>query len=303
MPKLLQLLSMRDKKELPEEQCMHKEVSDLDKRVSINGSKKLPASISSASEPSTNPKLNSRRGRQIEKGIYNEEVVNAKNQGPSLVCPHCDKVYRTLAGYERHRARLKAHTSSATQGDFSEDLGHWIDLSTWRCSRCSKTFTGAAKIHHHIRLHCRVCPYVARSKTNIARHVRTHSQDRIFQCPLCDYKAVLKFSVTQHMLTHTKERPFPCNQCDYSARTSSQLASHKLRHSAGQQCYICGPTEESRRCRPNQPMNVPENITIDDTMCTVIENTAYHLDTLCKDYPGPNGYYFECVDKSNSEFS
>ena len=24
---------------------------------------------------------------------------------------------------------------------------------------------------------------------------------------------------------------------------------------------------------------------------------------LCNDYPGPNGYYFECVDKSNSQFS
>ncbi|GFO08972.1 hypothetical protein PoB_003547700 [Plakobranchus ocellatus] len=70
-----------------------------------------------------------------------------------------------------------------------------------------------------------------------------------------------------------------------------------------QQCYICGPTEERRRCQPNKLMDVPSNITIDDSMCTVIENTAYHLDELCQEYPAPQGYYFECVDKSNSQFS
>ena len=35
----------------------------------------------------------------------------------------------------------------------------------------------------------------------------------------------------------------------------------------------------------------------------LLSSMPFLPDVLCSDYPGPNGYYFECVDKSNSEFS
>jgi len=53
-----------------------------------------------------------------------------------------------------------------------------------------------------------VCEYKSAYKSNLSKHMMTHTGEKPFHCKLCDYKAAQKGSLLHHMKKHSKETWF-----------------------------------------------------------------------------------------------
>ena len=46
---------------------------------------------------------------------------------------------------------------------------------------------------------CPMCPYVSYNRSDVTKHMRTHTRDKPFQCFLCSYKCSQKCNLTAHI--------------------------------------------------------------------------------------------------------
>ena len=188
----------------------------------------------------------SQKEKELEGESSYKTIVQPDDAQPIILCNHCDKVFKSEAGFKRHQNKLKAETETGeneqTGRSVPEPTNFGDAVLDGKCPKCSKIFETDAELKRHIQMHCPTCCYVAPSRAVLERHLRTHTGTKLFHCPYCDFQAAVKSSVTLHIRTHTNKRPFPCDQCSYAARTSSQLISHKLTHSGDKpyRCNLCG---------------------------------------------------------------
>ena len=65
---------------------------------------------------------------------------------------------------------------------------------------CSIPGTNAqtGKLEHR----CSLCPYKSIFKSNMDKHLKTHSGEKPFACTVCNYKTIQKSNLTAHMLRH-----------------------------------------------------------------------------------------------------
>ncbi|GFU31439.1 hypothetical protein NPIL_147191 [Nephila pilipes] len=93
--------------------------------------------------------------------------------------------------------------------------------------------------------YCLLCSYSSLVKTNIIRHVRSHTNERPHCCPICNKSFITKESCQLHIRTHSGEQPYVCNICGkaFSQRGPGQ---QKLREDA----YYHWPDHKKvqRRC-------------------------------------------------------
>ncbi|KAB7493844.1 Zinc finger protein [Armadillidium nasatum] len=85
-------------------------------------------------------------------------------------------------------------------------------------------------------------------------------------CPVCHYVARDKTNLRKHIFTHTGEKPFNCNLCDYKTTQSSNLHSHvRRKHPTG---WKGGndefPQEDSTVLTENIPWKVEGQDSSDD---------------------------------------
>lgn len=81
------------------------------------------------------------------------------------------------------------------------------NLQKHECLYCHKTFTYAAHLVRHIRIHTGEQPYV---------------------CQICQKAFNEASNLQQHMIIHSGIKPFKCSVCDYSSTQSSNLKRHML---------------------------------------------------------------------------
>jgi hypothetical protein len=86
------------------------------------------------------------------------------------------------------------------------------------------------------------CGKVFRYKSEIVRHIATHSEFRPYICdhPGCNKSFKRRDALENHTRTHTKEKPFECphEECDLKFPTKASLRYHLLKHE-GQKVYKC----------------------------------------------------------------
>ena len=73
---------------------------------------------------------------------------------------------------------------------------------------------------------CQVCPYKARSSSQLQVHLRIHTGDTPYQCKKCGHYFKVKSDLKRHMRTHTGEKPYSCPEPDCAYRCS--IRSMKL---------------------------------------------------------------------------
>ncbi|KAJ8938078.1 hypothetical protein NQ318_021752 [Aromia moschata] len=102
--------------------------------------------------------------------------------------------------------------------------------------------------------YCKLCPYVARRKIDLSKHVLIHQRSlksRTYDCSFCSYKAKQKNNLVRHMLIHkdasetkhkshltrhmlihkdSSEMTYQCALCSYKAKQKDYLRRHMWIH-------------------------------------------------------------------------
>lgn len=178
-------------------------------------------------------------------------------------CPHCPCVYRDESSLNSHL--LSFHKSVAqylenmaappkkqfTPSNSDNVQGKWksdgINIKSYKCSECGKTFRHRSVLELHMRIHskdkpylCKVCGKGFRFSSYLQQHLIIHTGKKPYKCPDCGKD----FAFLQNMRTHQKlhqEKPFRCTSCRKGYSNETQLQHHMLSHNGDKphKCDLC----------------------------------------------------------------
>ncbi|GFU31436.1 uncharacterized protein NPIL_147161 [Nephila pilipes] len=114
--------------------------------------------------------------------------------------------------------------------------------------------------------YCLLCSYSSLVKTNIIRHVRSHTNERPHCCPMCNKSFITKESCQLHIRTHSGEQPYVCNICG-KAFTQRGPGQQKLREDA----YFHWPDHKKvqRRCVVCKDKGIRRRTSVSCKTCNV----------------------------------
>ncbi|XP_072036825.1 uncharacterized protein [Amphiura filiformis] len=167
-----------------------------------------------------------------ERNVHGNEMFRCNFQG-------CGKMFKTLYRREQHQSTHEAQIKRRKEG--------------YKCQYCKMMFPNIRDRAFHIRTHVSFkCEYEGCERTYITqtemrRHQKTHTAEKVVPCPLCSKKFISLRYVTKHMKIH-KEKTHPCDECDKSFKTQEALDKHKRLHT-GQGllvCQFCGKKMNSK---------------------------------------------------------
>ncbi|XP_066948866.1 longitudinals lacking protein, isoforms H/M/V-like isoform X13 [Macrobrachium rosenbergii] len=95
----------------------------------------------------------------------------------------------------------------------------------------------AATAHQLDKLYwCYQCKYRSDSKSNLLRHLRTHTGEKRHACPVCPYRAGQRSDLRRHLRVHAlrlAHNTLQCCLCDYTTPTPVAFSLHMLeKHSS-----------------------------------------------------------------------
>ncbi|XP_043532923.1 transcriptional repressor CTCF-like [Chiloscyllium plagiosum] len=151
---------------------------------------------------------------------------------------------RQLEGLQSGVAVEKTTSSAITAGlnkTKKQDI-----KKTFQCKLCSRTFTQRSNLDRHMRSHsderphrCHLCEKAFRTVTLLQNHINTHTGTRPHKCPDCAMAFVTSGEVVRHRrYKHTHEKPFKCSICDYASVEVSKLKRH-IRSHTGERPFPC----------------------------------------------------------------
>eukprot|EP01084_Bolivina_argentea_P022461 41749_1 len=141
-------------------------------------------------------------------------------------------------------------------------INHNISTA-YKCDKCDKYFKDQHYLSAHIRTthmkhgnikqikqkritkinlqQCKQCGKMLKSKSNLKRHMRTHTGYKPYSCDICGKAFCQSGTLTVHRRTHTGEKPYKCDICNKSFGTSGTLKNHQRIHTGERpyQCELC----------------------------------------------------------------
>ena len=73
---------------------------------------------------------------------------------------------------------------------------------------------------------CDVCEKVFRYPSSLARHMRTHTNEKPYECDVCEKRFRQSHHLQSHKLIHTGEKPYECDMCEKRFRRSDTMKRH-----------------------------------------------------------------------------
>src|SRR3989344_5579571 len=74
---------------------------------------------------------------------------------------------------------------------------------------------------------CPLCNQKTLHKSNMVKHIFTHSKVKNFPCPLCCHAASRQFDLDTHIHSqHPNEKPYACILCGFTTAKFSELKEH-----------------------------------------------------------------------------
>ncbi|KAG7231012.1 hypothetical protein INR49_025041 [Caranx melampygus] len=127
---------------------------------------------------------------------------------------------------------------------------------TFQCELCSYTCPRRSNLDRHMKSHtderphkCHLCGRAFRTVTLLRNHLNTHTgintnpdsqiRTRPHKCTDCDMAFVTSGELVRHRrYKHTHEKPFKCSMCDYASVEVSKLKRH-IRSHTGERPFQC----------------------------------------------------------------
>ena len=108
-----------------------------------------------------------------------------------------------------------------------------------RCTKCDLIFQSVWELQSHIETEhlmldtslnkphgCPFCHYRTSQRSDLSKHIRTHTGERPYQCNFCPYRASQLSCVKRHERIHTGNKSFKCQFCTYMSNESASLQVH-----------------------------------------------------------------------------
>ena len=88
---------------------------------------------------------------------------------------------------------------------------------------------------------CDVCEKVFGYPSQLAVHMRTHTNEKPYECDVCEKRFRHSNALQSHKRIHTNEKPYKCDVCDEAFRDSGHLKTHKRIHTKEKpyECEVC----------------------------------------------------------------
>ncbi|XP_077345815.1 uncharacterized protein LOC143989538 isoform X2 [Lithobates pipiens] len=108
---------------------------------------------------------------------------------------------------------------------------------SFSCTECRKCFHYKSNLNRHIRSHtgekpyaCPECGKCFSDKSNLYTHRRSHTGEKPYSCPECGKCFSVKSHLYTHQRSHTGEKPYSCPECGKCFSRNSNLYRHLRTH-------------------------------------------------------------------------
>ena len=109
---------------------------------------------------------------------------------------------------------------------------------SFSCRKCGQTFTKRCSLARHGRSHtnerrysCKKCGSAFYRLSHLKMHVmRKHQSVRPFICTLCTASFTDAYHLHRHEVTHTEHQPYKCAECQLAFSNTRQLKNHLQSH-------------------------------------------------------------------------
>ncbi|XP_075558579.1 uncharacterized protein LOC142590171 [Dermacentor variabilis] len=104
------------------------------------------------------------------------------------------------------------------------------------CRACDQSSVKVYKFVEHCRNRtgkkhkCKTCDKLFNRADSLARHYRTHTDERPHKCKICDKSFRQSAHLDKHKRIHTGEKPYLCKICGKSFTRAENLRNHQYTH-------------------------------------------------------------------------